>query len=126
MACYLKDEDGPEFLLKLSQHPRPEVQVYAAQYLEKYAAGNPGYFEKLSAYCTTVLMQVNKSRKAKDLVFNFLEREALQSEKNAGVIAVILDRVSLTAVQDDKAQCIRLMRDVREKYPNVVLPFAQG
>jgi len=121
---YLKDEDGPEFLLKLSQHPRPEVQVYAAQYLEKYAAGNPGYLEKLSAYCTTVLMQVNKSRKAKDLVFNFLEREALQSEKNAGAIAVILDRVSLTAVQDDKAQCIRLMRDVREKYPNVVLPLA--
>jgi len=124
IGCYLKDEDGPEFLLKLSQHPRPEVQVYAAQYLEKYAAGNPGYFEKLAAYCTTVLMQVNKSRKAKDLVFNFLEREALQSEKNAGAIAAILDRVSLTAVKDDKAQCIRLMRDVREKYPNVVLPFA--
>ncbi|NUO01386.1 MAG: WGR domain-containing protein [Saprospiraceae bacterium] len=121
---YLKDEDGPEFLLMLSQHPRPEVQGYAAQYLEKYAAGNPGYLEKLAAYCTTVLMQVNKSRKAKDLVFNFLEREALQSEKNAEAVAAILDGVSLTAVKDDKAQCIRLMRDVHEKYPNVVLPLA--
>lgn len=120
---YLKDEDGPEFLLKLSQHPRPEVQVYAAQYLEKYAAGNPGYFEKLAAYCTTVLVQVNKSRKAKDLVFNFLEREALQSAKNAEAVAAILDRISLTAVKDDKAQCIRLMRDMHEKYPNLVLPI---
>jgi len=117
---YLREEDGPTYLLQLSQHPKPEMQAYAARYLEQYAANTPEYLDKLSSFCTTVLAQVNKNRKAKEMVFDFLQHAALRSEQAAQEVAAILERASLTTVQTDKTRCIELMRDVRDKYPGVL------
>lgn len=108
-AQYLREADGPEFLLRLSQHPRPEMQAFAAQYLEQYASGKVEYLEQLTFYCLTVLSQVNKSRKAKDLVFAFLEREAQKSEKSAQAVEAILHRIAVTDVAVDKEKCIELL-----------------
>lgn len=105
---YLRDEDGPEYLLRLSQHPKPEMQAFAAQYLEKYAANNLERLEQLTPYCLTVLSQVNKSRKAKDMVFDFLAREAKKSAEAARIVTNIVNRISLTSVATDKERCIEL------------------
>lgn len=112
IAEYLRVEDGPEFLLRISQHPRPEMQHFAAQYLEQYAAGNPERLEQLTAYCITLLSQVNKSRKARDLVMDFLHKESLKSEKSAAIVSKILNRMVLTTVIEDKARYIEIIRDI--------------
>lgn len=118
---YLQPEDGAAFLLQLSQHPRPEIQAFAAQFLAKYALGQPDALEKLNFYCATVLLQVNKGRKAKDMVYAFLKEEALSSEKAATTVAHILNKVSLTTVAEDKSKYIELMRDLNGKYPSIIL-----
>lgn len=119
VETYLQVEDGPEFLLRISQHPRPELQSYAAQYLEKYASSQTLALDRLLPYCSTVLSQVNKSRKAKDLVFGFLEKQASLSEATAQQVAQLLNRISLTTVQADKVRCIELMRDLQVQYPKI-------
>jgi predicted DNA-binding WGR domain protein len=118
---YLQPEDGAAFLLQLIQHPRPEIQAFAAQFLEKYALGQPDALEKLNFYCATVLLQVNKARKAKDMVYSFLKEEAMSSERSATTVAHILNKVSLTTVAEDKAKYIELMRDLNGKYPSIFL-----
>jgi predicted DNA-binding WGR domain protein len=109
---YLRDEDGPESLLRLAQHPKPEMQAFAAQYLEKYAADNPERLDQLKPYCITVLTQVNKNRKAKNKIFDFLEREAKKSAQAARIVSAIVDHVSLTTVAADKERCIALSVDL--------------
>lgn len=126
VESYLQVEDGPEFLLRISQHPRPELQSYAAQYLEKYAPTQTLAIDRLLPYCSTVLSQVNKSRKAKDLVFGFLEKQASLSEATAQQVAQLLNRISLTTVQADKARCIELMRDLQTQYPEIETQLHQS
>ncbi len=126
VESYLQVEDGPEFLLRISQHPRPELQSYAAQYLEKYAPTQTLALDRLLPYCSTVLSQVNKSRKAKDLVFDFLEKQASLSEATAQQVAQLLNRISLTTVQADKARCIELMRDLQMQYPEIETQLHQS
>ncbi|MCP4037291.1 MAG: hypothetical protein GY733_10170, partial [bacterium] len=36
---FFKNEDGPEYLLKLSQHPSSDLQTFATNYLERFAGG---------------------------------------------------------------------------------------
>lgn len=120
---YLNPEDGPDFLMQISQHPRPEMQAYATKFLETYAAGKPDMLENLAFYCTTVLCQVNKSRAARDMVFQFLEKEALESEKSAPIVNEILTNVSLTSVVEDKEKYIGLMNNLKKKYPQLSSPL---
>lgn len=116
---FFAEENGVEYLLKLSQHPRPRVQLYATNYLQRFASDNLQNLQKLELYFITVLSQVNKVRVAKDRIFDFLHAEALKTSEAAHLVADIVSRISATCAIGDKATCIEIMRDIQARYPHV-------
>jgi hypothetical protein len=48
-SCF-QARDGVEYLLKFSEHPTTDMQLFASQYLEDYAAGNLARLQELMPY----------------------------------------------------------------------------
>lgn len=120
---YFREENGAEYLLKLSEHPSANMQLFATNYLENHAAGSPEKLEKLAPYFVRVLSLVNRSRQAKNRTLRFLENEALKTEDSAKIAADILARHSATVAVGDRAKMIEMMFKIRRKYPNISLPI---
>ena len=116
---FFEEKDGPSYLLKLSQHPTSKLQLYATNYLERFATDQPERIEQLMPYFTTVLSQVNKARVAKQRVFQFLHQEALKEQQVAKLVAALMNRQAVTVAIGDKAKCITILRDIQEKYPQI-------
>jgi hypothetical protein len=122
LTRFFREEDGPVYLMKLSQHPGVAMQLFATNYLENYAAGNLSYLKELEHYFRSVLSRVNKARVAKERIFNFLEKEALKSQEAATYIGDIIADISATVAIGDKARCIAIMRNIHQSYPDLDLP----
>lgn len=116
---FFKEENGVDYLLKLSQHPSQNLQGFATHYLEQFATDKTEYIEKLEHYFITILSQVNRSGIAKMRIFSFLEQEALKNEAVAQLAANIMTRQSATIAVADKAATLRVMTAIKRKYPNV-------
>jgi hypothetical protein len=121
---YFEPEYGPEYLLKLSEHPSEALQLFATNYLDRFAGGQPEQLERLLPYFTAILSRVNKGRIAKLRTLVFLEQEALASAAAAAVVAPLLARQVLTISVENKAALIELMARLHEKYPELPLPLA--
>ena len=120
---FFKEADGADYLLKLSQHPSADLQLFATHYLEQFAANHADRIEKLEPYFVTMLSQVNKGRVAKTRIFSFLRAEAEKDETAARVAARILTRQSATCAIGDKAACIEALRAIRIKFPHIETPL---
>lgn len=120
---FFEEEDGPEYLLKLSQHPSANVQLFASNYLENYASGELERLQKLQPYFISVLSQVNRSRICKDRVTKFLLKEAKASSQVAHLVARIFGRQSVTVAIADKAGYLKAMRDLTVQYPHIDMPL---
>ncbi len=120
---YFETKDGADYMLKLSEHPSPNMQLFVTNYLENYASGEPEKLEKLAPYFIRVLSLVNRARNAKTRVLEFIEREAVKSEKAAQIIAEILAEYSATAAIGDKAKTIESMLKIRRMFPAIALPI---
>ena len=120
---FFREADGAEYLLKLSQHPSADLQLFATHYLEQFAANRADRIEKLEPYFVTLLSQVNKGRVAKTRIFSFLRAEAEKDEAAARVAARILTRQSATCAIGDKAACIEALRAIRHKFPQIETPL---
>ncbi|WP_245876134.1 WGR domain-containing protein [Tychonema bourrellyi] len=120
---YFRDECGHDYLLKFSEHPSADMQLFATNYLESYAANNPERIRELMPFFVAVLSRVNKGRVAKQRVLAFLDGEAQKSEAVAKVVAEILTRQSATIAIADKAAAIQTMLKIRKSYPQLELPI---
>jgi predicted DNA-binding WGR domain protein len=114
---------GQEYLLKLSEHPSADLQLFATNYLERYAANDPSRLKELTPYFTSVLSRINRARVAKSRVLAFLTAEALKSEEAARIVAEILIRQSVTIAIGDRAAAIEAMLQIHRIYPEVPLPI---
>ncbi len=120
---YFHERYGQDYLLKFSEHPSADMQLFATNYLENYAGNNPERLRELMPYFVTVLCQVNRGRIAKQRVFAFLEAEAQKSEEAARIVAEILTRQSVTMAIGDKATAIQTMLRIHQTYPQIPLPI---
>ncbi|MEB3179987.1 MAG: HEAT repeat domain-containing protein [Nostocaceae cyanobacterium] len=118
-----QEADGEEYLLKFSEHPSVDMQIFATNYLEKYAVDNAERLRELMPYFISILSRVNRGRVAKDRVLKFLELEAQKSDEAASVVAEIMDRLSLTVAVGDKAAAIRIMLKIHKLYPHLQMPI---
>lgn len=114
---------GEEYLLKFSEHPSTDMQMFATNYLENYAINNPNRLRELTPYFVSVLCRVNRGRVAKQRVFAFLDTEAQKSEEAARIVADILTRQSVTLAIGDKAAAIQTMLKINKTYPQLSLPI---
>ena len=113
---FFTDKDGESYLLKLSQHPGEKMQLFATNYLERFASGNLEKMGSLDHYFRSVLSRVNKARVAKNRVFQFLLKEGKQSAVSAKLVAKIISNVSATVSIEDKAKCIEIMYELNKLY----------
>ena len=118
-----QEKDGPEYLLKLSEHPTAEIQLFVTHFLVEYGANQPDRILQLKPYFISILSRVNKSRVAKDRVLEFLIAESSKDLTIAKMTAEILDRISATCAIGDKSRSIEGMIEIRESYPEVELPI---
>lgn len=120
---HFQASNGEEYLIKFSEHPSADMQLFATNYLESYAVDNPDRLEQLKPYFITILCGVNRGRVVKKRIFAFLEAEALKSEAAAKVVAEIMTRQSATIAIGDKAAAIGTMLKIHKRYPHIPLPI---
>jgi predicted DNA-binding WGR domain protein len=120
---FFQEQNGTEYLLKLSQHPNTKIQLFTTAYLEKYAADNLTVLQTLKPYFVTLLSQVNKGRVAKARAMDFLQKEAAKNEESARLASEIFTRVSVSVSITERAECIAALRDIRKKYPAIQSPI---
>ncbi|QRN98892.1 hypothetical protein JRI60_07630 [Archangium violaceum] len=118
-----REEDGPELLLRLSEHPAPAVQLFATNYLERFASGKPALVEKLVPYFIRVLSQVNRGRVARQRVLGFLQREGRGTEAGGRMAMEVLHRMSATIAIEHRAAALEAMLSIAKAQPSVSLPF---
>ena len=118
-----KEEDGPTLLLKLSEHPARSVQLFASNYLERFAAGQPERIQQLVPYFTSVLSRVNQGRVAKIRVLAFLRREGEGSVASAEVVIALLHRLSATIAIEDRARAIEALLAISRAHPALATPL---
>ena len=123
LLTYFKHESGADYLLKLSEHPSANMQLFVTNYLENHATNSPERIRQLTAYFIRVLSLVNRARTAKTRILNFLESEALKNQETADTVAQILARQSATVAIGDKAATIQIMLKIRHKFPEIALPI---
>ncbi|RYF78345.1 MAG: WGR domain-containing protein [Cytophagaceae bacterium] len=122
---FFTDENGPEYLMKLSQHPGEAVQLFATNYLHRYATDQPERLRELAFYFRTVLMRAHRGRVAKDRVLAFLQQEGLKSDDNARYVAKLLTDVSATSAIGDKATCLQILHSLQTRYASISVPFVR-
>lgn len=113
---FFSTENGVQYLLKLSQHPSEKMQLFATNYLERYAADDVTKIQSLDFYFRSVLTRVNKSRIAKNRIYHFLLSEGRKSEVAAKAVSQILSDISATAAIGDKAKCIEILMQLKSVY----------
>jgi predicted DNA-binding WGR domain protein len=120
---YFEESYGQDYLLKFSEHPGADMQMFATNFLENYAADNPQRLAELAPYFVRVLSGVNRGGVAKRRVLAFLDKEAEKSEAAARVVAEILTRQSVTIAIGDKASAIKTMLKINKSFPQIYLPI---
>jgi hypothetical protein len=120
---FFDEQQGVNYLLKLSQHPANKVQLFVSQFLHQYASDNMENLLKLRHYFMTVLGKVNQARVAKDRVTNFLHTEALKSPEAAGFVLDIYSRHAVTSAIVDKSASIELLLSIKAHYPELDSPL---
>lgn len=120
---YFADAAGQDYLLKLSEHPSPDLQLFATNYLERFAKNDAARLQALTPYFISVLSRVNRARVAKDRVLNFLAAEATKSDAAAKIVAHILTRQSVTMAIGDKAMAIETMLNLHRRHPAIEVPL---
>ncbi|WP_419659466.1 uncharacterized protein Dvar_83620 [Desulfosarcina variabilis str. Montpellier] len=119
ITTFFDSTHGVDYLLKLSQHPSIDVQLFASNFLEDYAHGDLARIEQLTPYFLTVLSQVNCGRIAKARIFDLLDRLAVESAEAAARVAPVLNRVSATMAIGDRGRCVQILNAINRRYPMV-------
>ena len=113
---YFSAEHGVDYLLKLSQHPSEKMQLFATNYLTRFAKDDLSKIEALEFYFRSVLTRVNKSRIAKNRIYQFLLEEGRKSEQGANIVSRIISQISAIAAIGDKAKCIEILLQLNSLY----------
>jgi predicted DNA-binding WGR domain protein len=116
-------QDGLEYLLKFSEHPTADMQLFASQYLEDYAIDNVTRLAELTPYFERVLGQVNRSRVTKERIFNFLSKEADKDVAAAQLVVAVLTRQSASIAVGEKARSIETLLKIHQRYPELAVPI---
>ncbi len=119
IAAHFDVADVTEYMLKLSQHPSANMQMFVSAWLESASAGDLSKLQRLEPYFLSVLSQVNRGRVVKGRVQAFLRQQATVSEDIAAFVARLFTRQVLTVAIGDKAQYIEGLRTIQEHFPNL-------
>ncbi|YCM42527.1 WGR domain-containing protein [Verrucomicrobiaceae bacterium 227] len=118
-----EEKDGPLYLAQLSQHPGTDLQIFASNYLMRFAADQPDRITLLEPYFRTVLSKIGAGRTAKQRIFALLEQESLKDQNTAQLVTTLLERISATIAIEDKATCINILLKIAARWPALTSPL---
>jgi hypothetical protein len=120
---HFRDEDGPELLRRLAEHPAPGAQLFATNFLERYAAGKPERIRELGPYFRTVFLQVNRGRVARRRALAFLRREGLASAEIARLSVGPLAALSASISVEARSAAIEALAALGRAHPGLEIPL---
>jgi cellulose synthase operon protein C len=114
-----------DFLLsRLAEHPAPGFRLLVARLMRDFVKDDTQRLRQLVPAIETTLLQVRKSRAAKDQVFAFIEEqlgaeaEGMGGERTA-ILAPILERSVATCATADRARALLLLASIKHKNPEL-------
>lgn len=114
---FFREGDGIFTMVRLSEHPSTDLQLFVTNYLERYAAGDPERVEELLPYFQRVLCGINKGRTAKKRIYSFLRQEVTGSAASAALIAGLLGRISASISVEARAEALQTLALARRTWP---------
>ncbi len=120
---YFQEQAGEVYLQKLSQHPSSHLQLFASNYLERFASGNLARIQAMEWFFLSVLSRVNKGRVVKQRVLQMIRREVAQSQETAAWFMPILARQSLTVAIEEKAAILKILQEIHQLWPQIPSPL---
>jgi len=91
------------------------AQLLATDYLATTVHNNPAEFIRIKPYLKNILIQFHKGHMAKESIFSFLEKEAIQNEEIALLILSFL-KESINRIHD-KDRCMEVVHQIHRMYP---------
>lgn len=123
MGRYFREEDGPQLMLRLSEHPTTAAHLLVTGYLDQFASGEPGYIRGLIPYFQAVLGQVNRGRVARVRVLDFLQREATANEEVAEEVLPLLHRATASIAIETRALALEAIAAIHRAHPTLPMPI---
>ncbi len=118
-----READGGEYLAKLSEHPSADIQLFASNLLEGYAAGNIDRLRELEPYFLRVLSNISKGRISRQRCILFLAQQAQESREAAELTARIFSRQSATIAVTHREPMVVVLAAIRRAHPDIVMPL---
>ena len=122
VSRFFNEDQGEEYLVKLSQHPSANVQLFVSGFLKEYASDKPNIILSLQPYFTSVLSQVNRGRIIKDRIISFLFDEAQKNAEVAKMVAELFSDQSISMVINDKMQYIKTLFKLQKQFTGIKTP----
>lgn len=123
VARYFPSERGEHLLLALAEHPSSDLQLFATNYLERYADGNLAVLERLTPYFISSLSRICDARVAKLRCYEFVTRQAHHGEAFARWAVGLLERVCGTVALGDQARAIVGLLQIAQLHPGLAQPL---
>ena len=115
--------DVTTYMLQLSQHPSPGMQLFVTNWLASAAGRKPDVLARLEPYFLSVLSQANRGRLAKARVTAFLAAQAAHSEDIARIVARVFARQAVTGAITERAQYVAGLRSIQAQFPGLSNPL---
>jgi hypothetical protein len=115
--------DVTTYMLQLSQHPSPGMQLFVTNWLASAASQKPDVLARLEPYFLSVLSQANRGRLAKARVMQFLAAQAMHSEDIARIVARVFARQAVTGAITERAQYVAGLRSIQAAFPELDNPL---
>ena len=115
--------DVTTYMLQLSQHPSPGMQLFVTNWLASAAGQKPDVLARLEPYFLSVLSQANRGRLAKARVMQFLAAQAAHSEDIARIVARVFARQAVTGAITERAQYVAGLRGIQSQFPDLDNPL---
>ena len=119
---HFRDEDGPELVLRLSEHPAPGAQLMVTEMLDPFAGGQPAQIRGLMPYFAAVLGRVNRGRTSKKRVLAFLRVQAELHEEIAAEVLPLLYRLTASVSVEYRAQALEAIAAIGRAHPTLDRP----
>ncbi|MGJ7575105.1 hypothetical protein ACSFBX_31615 [Variovorax sp. RB2P76] len=115
--------DVTTYMLQLSQHPSPGMQLFVTNWLASAAGHKPEVLARLEPYFLSVLSQANRGRLAKARVMQFLAAQAAHSQDIARIVARVFARQVVTGALTERAQYVAGLRSIQQAFPELENPL---
>jgi hypothetical protein len=118
-----QEAHGPLYLMRLAQHPSPDLQSLVTSLLDRFAAGSPDRLVALQPFFLSVLSRVNKNRVNKQRALAFLRAHSATSPEVASAIAQTLSALAPTAATETRSACVEILLSIRQRFPLLPNPL---